>query len=158
MNVLGFSEALASALKVKIDESGTVISVASPAGICLLKMVAWLDREIGKRAKDATDIKYLMDTYSKIPEVFDALYEEDYMESQDWDEPAACAMKLGNDTGSITTPAVANYLQEELFSNETRKERLLVEMKETRTLHVDADLGNRLEVFINAFCGSVDRG
>ncbi len=41
MSVLGFSEALASALKVQISQTPKIIiSVASPAGICLLKLVA----------------------------------------------------------------------------------------------------------------------
>ncbi len=58
MSVLGFPEALESALQVQISQSPDVVTpVASPAGICLLKLIAWLDRVIEKRGKDASDIK-----------------------------------------------------------------------------------------------------
>ena len=153
MNVLGFSEAQTSALQVKICQSPEVIiPVASPAGICLLKLVAWLDREVDKRPKDASDIKYLFETYNKIPEVFNALYDEGYMETQDWDEDNATAMKLGHDAGFIASDAVKIFLKEELFFHDKRKEQFVVEMKPDHTLRIDEHLMNRFEIFIHAFC------
>ncbi len=92
-----------------------------------------------------------MDTYAKIPEIFDALYSEDYMEIQDWDEPNASAMKLGRDTGEIATEQVATFLERELFSQETRKEQFASEMKAGQLLQLDKDLVNRLNIFIDAF-------
>lgn len=104
MNVHGFPEAFEHALDVQICEAPEIIiPVASPAGICLLKLVSWLDREIDFRAKDATDFSYLIQSYSKIPEIFDALYKEGYMEIQEWDELKASAMKLGRDAGIIAS-------------------------------------------------------
>jgi len=94
MNVRGFPEALTDALQVQIcEEPEIIIPVASPAGICLLKLIAWLDRDVGLRSKDASDFVYLIKTYSKIPEIFDTLYDQDFMEKQGWDETKASAMK-----------------------------------------------------------------
>ncbi len=84
MKVHGFQEAFKHALDVQISEApDSIISVASPAGVCLLKLISWLDREIELRPKDATDFDYLIQSYSKIPEIFDALYKEGYMEDQE---------------------------------------------------------------------------
>lgn len=157
MNVLGFTEALATALKVQISHSPkVVIPVASPAGICLLKLVAWIDREIDKRAKDAADIKYLLNTYQKIPEIFDALYDDDYMERQDWDEEHATAMKLGYDAGSIASQDLANFLKNELLFHEVRKEQFVEEMTPRSSLYINEALMKRFEIFIKAFCSAVD--
>ncbi len=41
--------------------------------------------------------------YSKIPQVFDALYEEDYMELSDYQEHQASTMKLGEDARVIAS-------------------------------------------------------
>jgi predicted nucleotidyltransferase len=52
MCVPGFKEALSSALQIQItEEPGKVIPVASPAEICLLKLISWLDRQPTKEPK-----------------------------------------------------------------------------------------------------------
>jgi predicted nucleotidyltransferase len=119
MNVRGFPEAFANALQVQISEGPEVIiSVASPAGICLLKLIAWLDRDVDLRSKDASDFTYLVETYSKIPEIFDTLYDQDYMEAQGWDETKASAMKLGKDVSEIASPDTKDFLEAALFNND----------------------------------------
>ena len=130
MNVHGFSEAFEHALDVQIsDEPALVIPVASPAGICLLKLVSWLDREVELRAKDATDFSYLIQSYSKIPEISDALYEEGYMEAQGWDEFKASAMKLGKDVAVLASPETIEFLEEELFNRAARIEQFVRDMQ-----------------------------
>ena len=130
MKVHGFSEAFKHALNVKISEEPSItIPVASPAGICLLKLVSWLDREIELRAKDAADFNYLIQTYSKIPEISDALYEEGYMEIQEWDELNASAMKLGDDVAAIASQASIKFLENELFKQPDKSEQFAREMQ-----------------------------
>ena len=130
MNVHGFSEAFKYALDVRIsEEPDIVIPVASPVGICLLKLVSWLDREVELRAKDATDFSYLIQSYSKIPENFDALYEEGYMEAQEWDEFKACAMRLGKDVAVIASLETIEFLEEELFNRPARTEQFVRDMQ-----------------------------
>lgn len=130
MNVHGFSEAFKYALDVRIsEEPDIVIPVASPVGICLLKLVSWLDREVELRAKDATDFSYLIQSYSKIPENFDALYGEGYMEAQEWDEFKACAMRLGKDVAVIASLETIEFLEEELFNRPARTEQFVRDMQ-----------------------------
>lgn len=60
MSVTGFNEAFKHALDVKIANNPNLnIKVASPAGMLLLKLISWLEREHGVRRKDAMDIFYL---------------------------------------------------------------------------------------------------
>jgi len=67
MNVLGFQEACDNAEIVRIqDELAIDIPVATPAGIALLKIIAWTDRK-NNRKKDAKDLFYLLNTYDQIP-------------------------------------------------------------------------------------------
>ena len=130
MNVLGFSEAFEHALDVQISEDPSiVIPVASPAGLCLLKLVSWLDREVGLRAKDAADFEYLIWSYTKIPEIRDAVYEEGPMEAQDWVETNASAMKLGQDVREISSSATQDFLKETLFDQPSRKEEFARDMQ-----------------------------
>lgn len=129
MNVQGFAEAFTSALDVKISsEPEIIIPVASPAGICLLKLVAWLDRDLNLRAKDATDFLYLIESYSKIPEIFDALYEQGYMEDREWDETKASAMKLGADVVEIASNDTKSFLETSLFNNDMKAEKFIRDM------------------------------
>ena len=131
MNVQGFSEALADALQVQISEDPEIIiPVASPAGICLLKLIAWLDREeVDLRQKDALDFLYLVETYRKIPEICDSLYDQEYMEAQGWDETKASAMKLGKDVSGITFIETKSFLEIELFNEAKKAERFIRDMK-----------------------------
>ena len=60
MSVTGFNEAFKHALDVKIANNPNLnIKVASPAGMLLLKLISWLEKEHGVRRKDAMDIFYL---------------------------------------------------------------------------------------------------
>lgn len=129
MSVLGFKEALNSAFSVVIDKNPDVtILVASPAGICLLKLIAWLDRPAEKRGKDAEDIRYLIANYSIMPEVRNSIYDKHYMEAQGWDETKASAMKLGADVRKIASQKTMAFLEEKLFKNAASIEALAREM------------------------------
>lgn len=130
MNVLGFSEAFEHALAVQISEDpDIVIPVASPAGLCVLKLVSWLDRDVGLRTRDAIDFEYMVWSYTKIPEIRDAVYEEGQMEAQDWDQTKASAMKLGQDARKISSAATRKFLKESLFSQPDQEEQFARDMR-----------------------------
>jgi len=58
MSVLGFPEVKQNALRVHIcDDPAVALHVASPAGLVLLKLISWSEREPVKRRKDASDIR-----------------------------------------------------------------------------------------------------
>lgn len=151
MSVLGFCEALDHAMTVRISDTPALdIAVASPAGISLLKLVAWLDREIEQRRKDALDLGYLIHTYTKIPVIFDAVYEQGFMEAQGWDEDKASAMKLGSEAGAMASPATREFLENRLFTQPSVKERFARDMQSSSCPSLDRcyDL---LEIYAGAF-------
>lgn len=153
MNVLGYQEAFEHALDVQISVVPDItISVASPAGLCLLKLVSWLDRVIELRAKDATDLSYLIQNYSKIPEVFDALYEGEYMAAQEWDDHKASAMKLGEEVALIASLDTTKFLKEDLFHHPDMTEQLARDMQKLDGKSL-ARCKEWLEIFEKSFLG-----
>lgn len=108
MSVLGFREACDSAERVRIQDDPVLdIPVATPAGMALLKIIAWADRDGDLRRKDARDVAYLLDRYEAIPAVRDALYDElhaQIMEEYGWDITLGAAYLLGHHAGDIARP------------------------------------------------------
>ncbi|MCY4421223.1 MAG: nucleotidyl transferase AbiEii/AbiGii toxin family protein [Gammaproteobacteria bacterium] len=130
MNVHGFAEAFEHALEVQISEApDIIIPVVSPEGFALLKLVSWLDREVELRPKDATDFRYLIQNYRKIPEISDALYKKGYMEAQESDVLNASAMKLGEDVAAIASQESIKLLENELFKQPDITEEFIREMQ-----------------------------
>ena len=130
MNVHRFQKAFEHALDVQVSEApDIIIPVASPAGFCLLKLVSWLGREVELRAKDATDFSYLIQNYSKIPEVFDALYAGGHMAAQECDEYKANAMKLGEDVAVIASLETTKFFESELFNHSEITEQFARDMQ-----------------------------
>ena len=129
MNMLGFKEAAENALIVRINKDPEIeVRVASPAGMSVLKLISWMDRDPNKRKKDAFDLRYLIETYTKIPEIYDAVFEEKQMERQDFDEARASAMKLGLDASKIASKKTKSFLTEKLFNDTEKLETLIREM------------------------------
>ncbi|WP_417445458.1 nucleotidyl transferase AbiEii/AbiGii toxin family protein [Kangiella sp.] len=151
MSVKGFREALNNALDVIINAEPEVkIKVASPAGVLILKLISWLDRTYDKRRKDATDIYYMVKTYSKIPEILDELYDNSYMEDAEYDEIVASTMKLSDDALSIMSKESFSHIQENLFSDEKKKHQLASEI--ARTTHTTYDESkNLIQIIEQAF-------
>lgn len=59
MSVAGFHDALADAVPVWVNDSLSV-PVVSPAGLLLLKLLAWNERRNQKPGRDASDIAYVL--------------------------------------------------------------------------------------------------
>jgi predicted nucleotidyltransferase len=135
MNVLGFDEALHAAIQVKINRPPSpqaaqfTINVASPAGIGVLKLIAWLERDQHIRQKDAADLLYLISTYHKIPAVFTALYDDGYMAANQWDDLRASAQKLGVDMATLASPQTKAYLIDNLITDPAKLTTLARQMK-----------------------------
>ena len=129
MSVTGFNEAFKHALDVKIANNPNLnIKVASPAGMLLLKLISWLEREHSVRRKDAMDIFYLTRHYSKIPDIADSLYEDDFMDAQNYDEHKASTMKLATDACSIANIEVLSFINEKLFNIESKVDNLVLDI------------------------------
>ena len=129
MSVLGFDEVYQNAWNVTLIKSPKIsVKVASPAGILLLKLIAWTERGREYQGKDAIDIYYVIKHYSKIPAVVDALYEQDYMDTQDYDIMNATAMLLGDEVTDIAKEKTMTYITQALLNNNRVLERMKVDI------------------------------
>ena len=125
MSVLGFDEVYKHAWHVLLTrEPALSVKVASPAGILLLKLIAWTERGREYQGKDAIDIYYVIKHYGKIPDVFEALYEREYMDLQNYDDMKASAMMLADEVAAIALDDTLNYIRQTLLNNERVLERL----------------------------------
>ena len=138
MNVLGFREACEHADEVLLDDqTNLVVPVATPVGMTLLKLIAWGDRAPDMRRKDATDIKYILENYERIPANLDEVYDEKNatgMEAYDWDLTLACSHLLGIHARKIaraeTYETVRRLLAGEI--NSFSLETLIAEMSQNQ--------------------------
>jgi predicted nucleotidyltransferase len=107
MNVAAFSDVFTSLLVVEIEE-GLLIPVPSLAGLAVLKLFAWLDRQDGK---DVQDIRRLLETYTDAGNE-DRLYEEEAHELElvGFDTLLAGAYLLGKDAQRATAPNIRSKL------------------------------------------------
>ena len=149
MSVLGFDEAYKHAWDVLLNKEPALrVKVASPAGILLLKLIAWTERGREYQGKDAIDIYYVIKHYSKIPDVFEALYERDYMELQDYDDMKASAMMLADEVAAMAHGDTLNYIRQTLLNNERVLERLKTDI--TKFTRADFDEAETLIEIIKA--------
>lgn len=130
MSVLGFKEALESAWHVRISPK-TIIKVASPIGVVLLKFIAWTERETIIRRKDIQDIAYIISNYSKISTVYDALYQDGYMQRFDYDEELATAALVATQLMSISSEDTQDYLSHKIKPKE-QQEKVLADCQNSR--------------------------
>uniref|UniRef100_A0A486XMW0 Nucleotidyltransferase n=1 Tax=Rheinheimera sp. BAL341 TaxID=1708203 RepID=A0A486XMW0_9GAMM len=129
MTVLGFAEAYATGWNIMLTGDPRFgVKVASPAGILLLKLIAWTERGQEFQGKDASDIYYLIRHYSKIPSVYDLLHDEGYMAAQDYEDIKASAMKLADEVRAMTQPLTLGYLRIKLLDDAVKRERLVADI------------------------------
>ena len=154
MSVLGFHEACDHAEMVRVqDEPPVDVPVATPAGMAVLKLIAWTDRAVDMRRKDAKDLQYLFTTYEKIPAINEILYSnQDVMAFYDWDVELASAYQLGVEAEAIAEEQTYNAIAH-LFNGDDYKlsvEILVEEMCE----QVDREYERNeslMKAFINGF-------
>jgi len=130
MNVLGFQEAVESAVSVIIQDNPKIeIPVVTPSALSLLKIICWTDRDADLRDKDAKDLLYLMKSYEDIPEIKNSIFEyPDEMEKFDWDITMGSALKLGIDAAEISSEQTMKYLKQiENDEIDKRPSELLIE-------------------------------
>ena len=141
MTVLGFAEAYATGWDIILTGNlRFALKVASPAGILLLKLIAWIERGQEFQGKDASDIYYLIRHYSKIPSVYGLLHDEGYMAVQDYDDIKASAMKLADEVQAMAHPLTLTYLRIQLLDDAVKRERLVSDIaKHSRIEYENVD-------------------
>jgi predicted nucleotidyltransferase len=126
MNVAGYAEALASAVKVRISDE-CVIPVASIPGLAVTKLIAWLDRG-RSNAKDAVDLRYLLENYAEAGNV-DRLYGEELLllAACDYAFERAGPRLLGMDVSAIASVETKRQIVG-ILTDPVLNDRLLMHM------------------------------
>jgi predicted nucleotidyltransferase len=139
MSVMGYAEALASALDVEAD-NGLVIRVVSIPALAALKLLAWDDRGL-RDNKDAQDLLFLLQHYHEAGNG-DRMYEEAFelLESSGFDLPVAGAILLGHDTRAILHDDSLHALLA-ILADPRKRDRLLVHM--TRSTGIESGIADR---------------
>jgi len=124
MNVAGYEEALATAVKVEVRPK-LVVRVASLPGLAVLKIFAWNDRG-DVDAKDATDLATLFRRYADAGNM-NRLYgsELKILEAADYAVELASPRLLGRDVRQIVSLSRAEKLDEILSR---RRDRFIGDM------------------------------
>jgi predicted nucleotidyltransferase len=110
MNVIGFGDALSSAVTVKIADDLSVF-VASIVGMTILKLLAWTDRR-SETNKDASDLLKILKDYA-IAGNEERLYVDEValLEEVEFDLDVAGARLLGADTARLATAEAAEKIR-----------------------------------------------
>lgn len=109
MNVLGFEEAYADALWVRLREKPALdIPFASLAGLALMKIISWNDGYTGntsdiekRRKNDSRDLAFFMDTYIDADNQERFYSDTSLQEGVDYDYVNGSACLLGRDIAGI---------------------------------------------------------
>jgi predicted nucleotidyltransferase len=126
MSVVGYDEALATAILVKVDDA-LAVPIASLPGLALLKFFAWQDRH-AETAKDAIDLVTLFRNYHAAGNQ-ERIYGEELglFEAVDFDIDLASPRLLGKDVRHIASAAtLAQVLA--LLGDAQKVDRLLTHM------------------------------
>jgi predicted nucleotidyltransferase len=124
--VMGFEEALATAVQISL-EPGLVVRTASLPALALLKVFAWDDRG-AQNPKDAVNLVTLLRNYHEAGNL-ERLYGEAsaILEAAAYDVELASAWLLGADVQKIARPTTVLRLRQ-LLQDARRAERLVTDM------------------------------
>ncbi|MBU4261188.1 MAG: nucleotidyl transferase AbiEii/AbiGii toxin family protein [Proteobacteria bacterium] len=138
MDVLGFDEAYAHSLPVRLESNPEFeIYFASPAGWALLKIIAWDDRGDEARVKDAHDLAVILRAYADAGNQ-DRLYEREaaLLADEGFDLKYAGARLLGRDISDIVGQGSRGRILK-ILARETReggKYQLALDMWQRKAL------------------------
>lgn len=149
MSVKGFDEVLSEAITVSIDNEFE-IKIASLHGLFLLKLNAWLDRNIGTN-KDAEDMWYIVDNYYFANEergIHPEVYELD-----GFDLTVGGAYWMAHDIADLLSNEQIAYYADVLNNEIERAEdsRLVVQILETNRSVASADVLKVLQTISDVF-------
>ncbi len=148
MGVLGFDEAIRTALPIRIG-ADVIAPVASPAALVVLKVIAWSERGDRKNT-DAPDVLYLAKNYTYIvdDEIYDAAY-DGVMEKYDYRHAIASAEVLGRDARNLASATTRAELVR-IVGDEARYGRFVQAALATRLVAHDADGTDAAEEILDA--------
>lgn len=154
MNVLGFQEAVDTALPVNIGK-GVVVPVVTVPAYVLLKLMAWQDRRANKNT-DASDLLFVLLRYShagNARRVFEVAY--DLLESSDHNIEVACAGMLAREARAIALPETLAAVRAILQAPKTLallKDDLFARAAQFFVGATNSDPDALLDAFASQFC------
>lgn len=98
MNVIGFTDALAGAVTLRVADRS--IKVASWPGLAMLKLFAWQDRHHDPLKNDEWDLRLLLTRY-QAADNDNRIYDEGAMEVEGFDAERAACRLLGRDVARL---------------------------------------------------------
>jgi predicted nucleotidyltransferase len=145
MRVIGFSDALESAVLVRLERD-LVIPVVSLPALLVLKLFAWVDRKHERR--DAPDIYTLLKQYGDAGNE-DRLYDEhvDILEAEGFDFELAGARLISLDAARLVSPETRQHVREILESD-----ALMIELTNeiiATSSRTDPDHAHRCETLVD---------
>lgn len=111
MSVSGFDEASRNAFEVLLPGDVSAC-VASPAGLLILKLIAWRDRHRERPHHDAVDLRALLRSYGEAWNQ-DRLYADadDLLQRFGYDNALAGAALIGRDAATIAAPGTLEQIR-----------------------------------------------
>jgi len=154
MNVIGYEDALSSAIDIRLDETLNV-RVASLPGLALLKLFAWADRGL-ENHKDALDLVTLFRTYIDAGNT-DRAYGEGFalLEDVEYDLDLMGPRLLGHDVRRIAGSVALDRALELL--NDVRKSEMLAIHMTKELNHADDPLTTAQTLITQFRLGLEDR-
>ena len=140
MNVMGFDEAYLHAQLVRLrDKPKLDIQIATPAGLTLLKLIAWRTGNPQRKQKDAVDLAFIVSKYTDAGNV-DRLYNDfgEVLKKYDFDAELAGAYLLGLDISKIGKLTTLNLVIETL-NQETGEDSNFDLIHDMRKNRMDAE-------------------
>ena len=131
MNVLGFAEAHSNADMVRLhDVPALDVPIVSPVGLVLLKLIAWRDRARDKRARDALDIRHVLENYVNFPPdvagIWDSTALLELLEQFNEDIVLVSSSMLGTKVNEMANEQSRTYILDYLGSE--LKDELVLDM------------------------------
>lgn len=110
MNVLGFQDALTSAMQFCVDNNPRLeVPVATAEGIAVLKTISWTDRARDLRGKDAKDLLFIAEYFERV--LGAEVYDDTLMEQYDYDITLVGAYMLGQRASGICGEVTHEYIR-----------------------------------------------
>lgn len=121
MRVLGYAQALASAIHLRLDETRWV-PLASGPGLACMKLVAWMDRGDARLGRDAVDFLEILYQYSHVL-TDQELYDEhpEAMDRCDFKAEPAAAFILGKQVARLADDRLREVISEALAPPSAQK-------------------------------------
>ena len=139
MSTLGMKDAMDDAIIMRIQSDPVLdVRVCSPAGLAILKTMAWSDRRQRGETRDALDLYFLMKHFLEAKEIHPPLVEDDVW-GEDLTYEEVSSRLLGRNIGLIVTDHTRHRVEEILTAqvDENASLRLVTDMVREKLMFGD---------------------